>query len=165
MKKVTTLFTMALLIASLAYGQDKAIDYKTLLDKIPESIKGYSQDGDPDGMNMDMNGMAWASATRNFSNGDKNMSITIVDYHGAASMYTGFAMAWGNSMHFENESSIAGTTTVDGFPGVENYDKKEKSSSLILGVNERYYLSIQVDEDLDFAKSIVSTLKLSSLPE
>lgn len=165
MKKVSTIFTLALLTSSLAYAQDKAIDYKTLQDKIPSSIKGYSQVGDPDGMNMDMNGMSWSSATKKFTSGSKNLSVTIIDYHGASSMYTGFAMAWGNTMHFENESSIGGTTTVDGFNGVENYDKKDKSSTLVLGVNDRYYVSIEIDEDLDFAKSLVSELELSSLPE
>lgn len=157
--------TLALLMSTLSYAQEKSIDYKLLLNKIPSTIKGYTQEGDPDGMNMDMNGMSWSSATREFSNGDKNLSITIIDYHGAASMYTGFAMAWGNSMHFEDESSIAGTTTVDGLKGIENYDKKDKSSSLVLGVHDRYYLSIEVDDDLDFVKSIVSSLNLSSLPE
>ena len=163
MKKVSIVFMLALMTMSIVHGQDKAVDYKTLQEKIPSSIKGYSQDGDPDGMNMDMNGMSWSSATRQFINGDKSLTITIIDYHGAVNMYNGFAMAWGNSMHFENDESIGGTTTVDGFMGVENYDKRDKSSSLVLGVHDRYYVSIEADEDLDFVKSVASSLNLGSL--
>ncbi len=165
MKKTSILLTLFLFVASFLYAQDKAVDYKTLQAKIPSSIKGYSQKGDADGMNMDMNGMSWSSATKKFSKGEKSLTVTIIDYQGASAMYTGFAMAWGNTMHFEDESSIAGTTTVDGFKGMENYDKKDKSSTLVLGVHDRYYVSIEADENLNFVKSVVSSLKLSSLPK
>ncbi len=164
MKKISILLTLFLFAASFLYAQDKAIDYKVLQSKIPNTIKGYTQDGDPDGMNMDMGGMSWSSATKEFSKGDKSLTVTIIDYQGASEMYTGFAMAWGNSMHFEDETNITGTTTVNGFSGVESYDKKDKSSTLILGVHDRYYVSIEVDEDLNFIKSVASALKLSSLP-
>ncbi|MDN5201992.1 hypothetical protein QQ008_11480 [Fulvivirgaceae bacterium BMA10] len=167
MSKNLSMLFCAFFIAGICTAQDKkALDYKELQNKLPSSIKGYTQEGDADGGSMEMNGQSWSMASKSYKNGNKKMDISIIDYHTALAIFTQSTVIWNSAMSFENDDEKVGTTTVDGFNGWEQYDKKDNSSTLAFGVHDRYLVTIELsDENVNFAKSVATELGLGGLPK
>ncbi|UII34389.1 hypothetical protein LVD17_11270 [Fulvivirga ulvae] len=164
--KKTLLNLIILLSGTVLYAQDKAVHYKELQKHLPESLAGFTAEGDPDGNMFEMNEMSYSSAMREYSKGDSFLTITIMDYRGAASIYQGTTMAWTGNMAYEDEEQKAHSVTINGMNGWFSYNKADKESTLILGINGRYLITINItdNEDEDLAEEISRALNLKSLP-
>lgn len=165
MKKIL-LYLVVLMCGTAVHAQDKAVHYKELQKHLPESLAGFTAEGDPDGNMFEMNEMSYSSATREYRNGDSWLTITIMDYKGAASMYQGSTMAWSNGMSYEDEEQKAHSISIDGMNGWLSYDKSNKETSLFLGINERYLVTLNITENDDegLAEKIANSLNLKALP-
>lgn len=165
--KKSLLYLILLMCGTAVYAQEKAIHYKELQKHLPESLAGFTAEGDADGNMFETNEMSYSSATREYSKGDSWLTITIMDYKGAASMYQGSTMAWSNGMSYEDEEQKAHGVSIDGMNGWFSYDKSGKESSLILGINERYLVTVNITENDDegLAEKIASSLDLKNLPQ
>ncbi|GAA0892438.1 hypothetical protein GCM10009122_21170 [Fulvivirga kasyanovii] len=165
--KKPLLYLALLLFSTVAYAQDKAVHYKELQKHLPESLAGFTAEGDPDGNMFEMNDMSYSSAMREYSKGDSYLTVTIMDYKGAASMYQGSTMAWNNSMSYEDEEQKAHSVSINGMNGWFSYDKSNKETTLLLGINGRYLVTINIteNEDEDLAENIAKTLNLNGLPQ
>ncbi len=163
MKKILMLALTCFTVS--AFSQDKAIHYTELQKYLPSELMGYSHSADPDGSSFEMNGMSYSTAIQKYGKGDSEMDITIIDYHGALTMYSAASMAWGAGMSFEDADQKAEGTEIDGHKGWQVYDKKDQTTQLMLGVKDRYLVTIEADGDPQFARLVFSKLDLSRLPE
>ena len=151
----------------LVFAQDgKALHHSELKKYLPSSIAGYSAQGDPEGMTMEMNDMSYSQAHRDYRKGDSELNIMLIDYREAAAMYMQSTAMWQGNISMEDDHTKSGTTQVSGYNGWETYDKDDGSSQLMLGINDRYLLTLSGDKmSLESIKSIAGDLKLGGLPD
>lgn len=166
MKKILLTLTL-LFFWVLSNGQDQeVINYKELQKLIPANLAGFSGNGDPDGSTMSMNGMSFSSAERRYKKGDKDLSVTIVDYHGAATMYSSAAMAWTMNMQYEDDESKIEAFNEGDFNGIIEIMKKEAQTRLIGGYKNRYFVEIDLDgtNNKQTVLDILKALNINRLP-
>ena len=164
-----TLFGILFLCCSplLAFSQgEKALHHSELQKYLPSSVAGYAAEGDPEGVTMEMNDMSYSQAQREYRKGNNELNIILVDYREAAAMYMQSTAMWQGNISVEDDHTKSGTTQVNGYNGWEVYDKDEGSSQLVLGINDRYLVTLSADKmSLESIKSIASSLKLNGLPK
>jgi len=160
------LFALFVFFLSNVSAQDKAINYKELQNLLPSSLNGYALDDDKDGANFDMNGMSYSMAAGRYIKGESNLTVTLMDYKGAAALYQASTMAWTSGMSYEDDNQKAQGVTFDGFSGWEVIEKNSNTAQLIVGYKERYLITVEITEvsSADLNRAIVKSLKLSSLP-
>ncbi|MBL6449767.1 hypothetical protein JMN32_25880 [Fulvivirga sp. 29W222] len=164
--KKTLLYLALLLLGAAVQAQNKAVHYKELQKHLPASLAGFSAESAPEGNMFEMNEMSYSSAMREYSKGNSWLTITIMDYKGAAEMYEGSTMAWNNSMSYEDDQQKAHSVSINGMNGWFSYDKHNQESTLILGINGRYLITINITENADesLAEKVSKDLDLDSLP-
>jgi hypothetical protein len=163
----TLLTTLFIFIAgSLVFSQEKALNYKELQKFLPSEIMGYTASEDIDGSSFEMNGMSYSTAQQTYEKGDSYLNIMIMDYQGAAAMYSAAAMTWSSGMSFEDDDQKANSVSIDGYSGWLVYEKQDHVSELLVGVKDRYLIQVEVSEVNDgiLAQDIIKKLKLSDLP-
>jgi hypothetical protein len=160
------LLVIILMISSGLFGQSETMNYKDLQNYLPKSIPGYEA-GEPDGQTMNMQGMSFSSAEIEFTDDEGHfVRITLMDYVGAASMYQAATALWATGMSYEDDEKIARSVKLsDNIVGWEEFEKKEKNASLALGIGERFFLSIQADDqdNTDFVKSVANKMDIETL--
>ncbi|HEY8402419.1 MAG TPA: hypothetical protein VIK89_14220 [Cytophagaceae bacterium] len=147
-----------------AKGDTLAMPYQELQKYLP-SISGYEIDGEAKGSTTNMPGMSFSSIEQIYRKDDNRVKVSLIDYNAAYTMYTAATAIWSTGMSFEDNSQKANSVTIDGLSGWEVFKKNEKSAELILGVGDRFLLTITADgqENTDFVKSIAKDMELESL--
>ena len=103
-----------------------AADYKVWMPLMPEELGGLKRSGDPEGMNMEMNGKMWSSLHQEYSadNAERAASVTILGGKDAPGMGGFQAMS---SMKMETEDQIIKTIKVSGYNGVFNLERERNA--------------------------------------
>lgn len=166
MKRSITYLILLCGMGFTALGQSKVIHYKELQKHLPQELLGYTAEGDPQGNMFEMNDMSYSSALQEYTKGESTLSITIMDYQGAASMYQASTMAWANGMSYEDDEQKAHGITIDNMNGWLSYNKVDQETQLIMGCKDRYLVTINItnNSNEDLAKDVFNALKLSDLP-
>jgi hypothetical protein len=139
-----------------APGSVKAIDFNLLIPFLPNAPAGWTAE-DPDGMTMNYENGSWTTASRSYSSGDdKQATVSIMD---SAYYAVGGWEMWGRQYEMTTNDGYFKTGTVAGFPSWESYDKNSKSYGTLVGLNNRFMVSVTIDNgakaDLDlFLNSI-----------
>jgi hypothetical protein len=139
-----------------APGSVKAIDFNLLIPFLPNAPAGWTAE-DPDGMTMNYENGSWTTASRSYSSGDdKQATVSIMD---SAYYAVGGWEMWGRQYEMTTTDGYFKTGTVAGFPSWESYDKNSKSYGTLVGLNNRFMVSVTIDNgakaDLDlFLNSI-----------
>lgn len=148
-------------------GDTLAMPYKDLQKYLPKSVKGYDLDGEMKGQTMNMQGTSFSTAEAQYKKGDEEIEIVIIDYNNAYQMYTGLTSMWAMGMSVDNDDQKAGVITLknNSIKGWENFNKGSKSAELLLGVSERFYITIKAEKqtDTNFIKSVAESLDLDKL--
>lgn len=145
----------------------KAMHYEELIKYLPKSIDGYEKE-EPKGESVDMNGMSYSSANVEFKKGVNEIEVTILDYNAALSMYSMATAMWASGFKIDTSEEMAQSITIDdNIHGWESIKKKSKDASLLLGVNDRFLITIEADnqEDLSFLKEIAKSMNLKDLAD
>jgi hypothetical protein len=147
---------------SQAQKQVDPVNWRELIPFLVD-IEGFEAEGKPEGSTVAMGNYKISQVEREYSSGDKELRIMIIDGAYAQMAYAGIKMA----MNFEMDTSEQYTKkiTIKGFPGIENYEYEDKEGQVILLVAERFV--VQLDEenvpDTSEAKTIVEMLDLEGL--
>ncbi|MEM7106672.1 MAG: hypothetical protein AAF519_00505 [Bacteroidota bacterium] len=166
MKTTISLFAL-LLVAFVAVAQDnKAVSYKELQKHLPGKIAGFTASGDPDGQSMSMNGMSYAMASQDYEKDKEQMTVTIMDYKGAGSLYSAAAMAWTMNMEYEDDEKKVSSFKDGDFHGMIEVGKEYKEVTITSGYKERYFVQIQIQgsDDESSARKVLKELRLTNLP-
>jgi hypothetical protein len=145
----------------------KAIHYEELLKYLPETIDGYHINGEPKGSSMDMQGASYSSAEIEFKNENGNrIDIVLIDYNAAYSMYSMATAMWSSGFKIDTSEEIAQSLNFeDNINGWESFKKKSKHASIILGLGDRFLLTIEGDnqKDTEALKNIAKSMKIKEL--
>jgi hypothetical protein len=130
-KSILLFVFVFLMIAVMA----NAADYKVWMPLLPEELGGLKRSGEPEGMNMEMNGKMWSSLHQEYSadNPERAASVTILGGKDAPGMEGFQAMS---SMKMETEDQIIKTIKVSGYNGVFNLEKGEKRGTLMISLRQ-----------------------------
>lgn len=145
----------------------KAMHYEELMKYLPESVTGYEKE-EPKGESVEMSGMSFSSANVRFTKGNDDINVTLLDYNAAMSMYSMATAMWASGFKIDNSEETAQSVSIaDNINGWETLKKKSRDASLVLGVNDRFLVTIEGNnqKSLDFFKEIAKTMDLKKLAE
>lgn len=145
----------------------KAMHYEELMKYLPESVKGYEKE-EPKGESVEMSGMSFSSANVRFTKGNDDINVTLLDYNAAMSMYSMATAMWASGFKIDNSEETAQSVSIaDNINGWETLQKKSKDASLILGVNDRFLVTIEGNnqKNTDLFKEIAKSMDLKKLTE
>jgi hypothetical protein len=144
----------------------ETLHYDELIKFLPTSINGYSSD-EPNGGSIDMSGMSYSSAEVRFIDDEDNeINITLLDYNAALSMYSMTTAMWASGLKIDTKDEFAQSIKFDdNINGWETYQKKTGTASLILGIGNRFLLTIEGDKqkNCDNLKEIAKSMDLKEL--
>lgn len=147
-------------------AQVELMNYTDLQFYLPTSIENYKA-GEPGGSTMEMEGMSFSSAEIEFTGSDgKTIKITLMDYSLAQNMFKMATAAWGSGINFEDDESKIQTFKIsEKIAGWEEFRKKENEAQIAIGIGERFFLSIEANEQkgIDFIKEIALNMELDEL--
>ncbi|HID30606.1 MAG TPA: hypothetical protein EYP19_11460 [Desulfobacterales bacterium] len=143
MKKVSVVFWLSLLLFPVSA---EAIDYKAWIPLLPGTLGGNPRSGDPEGMNMEMGANKWASLNQEYASGDgeKSVELSIMAGMGAPQVQGYQAMA-GMNMQMETGDEIVKTVTVSGRKAMLTLDKKDKTGTLVIYLENYAVVVLQAD--------------------
>ena len=140
-----------------------AVPAKTLAGFLPTSIPGYTLEGDPETMEMDMQGAKYTHAQGTYKNGDKRIQVSIFDYNYIA----GLSMAYSAmlNMNLETNEESFHSEKMSGFPGWIQWKKKSNEGSIGVVVNDRIFVVTQANNGvtIDEAKNAANAVNYSGI--
>ncbi|MCB2220797.1 MAG: hypothetical protein KQI35_10410 [Bacteroidetes bacterium] len=147
-------------------NQADVLDHHHLQSYLPEKIEGYEA-GSPEGQTTTVQGLTFSSASIEFSNStDGYINITLLDYAGASNMYQAAVATWSAGITFDNDQvNFKEINWSEKIIGWEQFHKSDKISYLALGIAERFFLTIEANQqnDTELVKSIAHKMDLQKL--
>jgi len=152
-----------------AKGDTLAMHYKDLQGYLPE-IAGYTKNGGPKGDMVKMPDMgSWSQVQQNYTNGDKKISIKIIDYNGSPTGFSGIKGLYQLGAASEDDERKAGTVDL-GIKEVSAYEtvyKQRHDARISLFITDRFLVDIEStgSNDMDILTPIAKGIAASGLAE
>jgi len=141
----------------------KSVSFRVLMDMLPERTQGFVRDGKPQGARYSTQGVSYSFASKDYRNGDREMTISLNDYLGAEYIATAQSA---QQFEYESTDGYAKSIEVDGIPGWISYDYDDREGTLFLSLDQRFYATVQAEntteEELKGAASDVKLGRLKS---
>lgn len=152
-----------------AKGDTLAMPYKDLEAYLPD-ISGYTKDGGPQGSQTNIPGAGnWATAEQNYTNGDKHIKVSMVDYNASFQSLQGLTAAYkmGWSSEDDNQKQQKVDLGVNDAAAYETIYKKDKHATMAIVVADRFMISIDMtgDNDEGNLKNVAKSINLGKLAE
>lgn len=150
-----------------AKGDTLAMPYKELQAFLPD-ITGYTKSGGPKGNQMNMPGMgSWSQAEQQYENGDKRMSVKIVDYNASYAAFSGVTALYKMGFSSEDDSKKQGSVDL-GIKNVAAYEtvyKQEPNAQIAMIVADRFFVEIESNgsNDMGLVTGIAKSIAGSGL--
>ena len=140
---------------------------KQLEKYLPETMPGFATADAPAGQTMQMPGMHYSQASRTYHQGSKELTVSLVDYNGAASLFTAASglMAMGMEMEDDDQRMANADLGQPGLKAFETYGKKDHRSSVVVTVNGRFLATVEANDqpDTEAVKSAAKSLNYDGL--
>lgn len=144
-----------------AKGDTISMPYKDLQKFLPSNIAGYTKDGDPKGESMSMVGMSYSTASQVYKNGDAEITVNIMDYNASYAAFGAATAMFATGFSVDNDQEHLGAVDlgISGVKAWEDVKKKEKKSTVMAGVNDRFLVTaegrnVETDAVKDAIKSV-----------
>ena len=139
-----------------------AVPAKTLAGFLP-SVSGYSAKGEPETMEMEMNGAKYSHAMQTYENGDKRIKVSILDYNYIAGLSAAYGMMM--NMNLETNDESMHSEQFGGNPGWVDWKKKSNSGTVGVVVGDRIYVVVEAQNGatLDDLKSVANSVNYSAI--
>jgi hypothetical protein len=149
-------------LSSQAQEQVDPVNWRELIPFLVD-IPGFEAEDDAEGSTMSMGNYKVSQVEREYSSGDKELRIMIIDGAYSQMAYAGIKMA----MNFEIDTSdeYVKKVTIKGFPGIEKYEYEDKDGQVMLLVAERFVVQVEGENipDTSELKTITEGLDLEGL--
>ncbi|GAA4382532.1 hypothetical protein GCM10023186_22950 [Hymenobacter koreensis] len=131
-----------------ASGDTISLPYQELRNYLPHKLAGFVRDGAPQGESVSLGGVNYSTCEQYYRKGKQRLKVQLVDYNGASALYAGAtAMMAAGFTQEDDEQLMRGCDL--GIPNVLGYEtlqKKEGRASVALGVGDRFFLSVELDQ-------------------
>ena len=146
---------------------DKILPPEKIIKLIPSRVTDFHPDGDTKSKVIKLGNIQYSVAERNFA-AYKNRSIKILlfDYKEAPIMYKQATRKWSNFATIENDSLILRPAIMTDCTGWESYNVYKKNSQIMLGVCDRFFLTLEgTNVELEVLSKIVQGFKFDTFPK
>jgi hypothetical protein len=128
-----------------AKGDTISIPYADLQKLLPSSISGYTKEGDPKGESMNMAGMSYSTASQVYKNGEAEITVNIMDYNASYAAFGAATAMFATGFSVDNADEHLGAVDlgISGVKAWEDVKKKEKRSTIMAGVNDRFLVTVE----------------------
>jgi hypothetical protein len=149
-----------------AKGDTISMPYADLQKLLPSSISGYTKDGDPKGESISMVGMSYSTASQVYKNGDAEITVNIMDYNASYAAFGAATAMFATGFSVDNAEEHLGAVDlgISGVKAWEDVKKKEKRSTIMAGVNDRFLVTAEGrNVDTDVVKDAIKSVEFSKL--
>jgi PGF-CTERM protein len=134
-------------IASAEAQTTQAVHFSTLIEFLPDDPPGWDGE-EPEGMMYTIQDGSWSMANKGYTkSGDEDVTaeVGIMD---SAFYPVGWYALWSGPFAFEYESTegYLKSATVKGYPAKEIYDKETEDYTLLVGINERFFVFVDTND-------------------
>lgn len=148
-------------------GDTLALPYKELQRYLPAAVSGFATADAPAGQTMQLPGMHYSQATRAYHAGNKRLTVTLVDYNGAAALFTAASglMALGMEMEDDNQRMNSADLGQPGLKAIETYGKQDHKATMLVAVNDRFIATVEANDqpDTEAVKAVAKSLDYAEL--
>jgi hypothetical protein len=149
-----------------AKGDTISMPYAELQKLLPSNISGYTKDGDPKGESINMVGMSYSTASQVYKNGDAEITVNIMDYNASYAAFGAATAMFATGFSVDNDQEHLGAVDlgISGVKAWEDVKKKEKRSTIMAGVNDRFLISAEGrNVDVEVVKDAIKAVGLEKL--
>jgi hypothetical protein len=128
-----------------AKGDTISIPYGDLQKMLPSGISGYNKEGDPKGESVNMMGMSYSTASQVYKSGDGEITLNIMDYNASYAAFGAATAMFATGFSVDNDQEHLGAIDlgISGVKAWEDVKKKEKRSTVMAGVNDRFLVTAE----------------------
>lgn len=144
-------------------GKIEAVDFRALKELLPE-IKGWEKKN-PRGERTAFGQFGISNAEANYVLGEAKVNLKITDSAGYSMMIAPFSIFLQSGYEEEDEEHYKKTTSVKGFPAIEEFYPSEKRGSLTVIVKNRFIVEAEGNniERVNTLHDFLSTVDLKKL--
>jgi hypothetical protein len=149
-----------------AKGDTISMPYADLQKLLPSNISGYTKDGDPKGESVNMIGMSYSTASQVYKNGDAEITVNIMDYNASYAAFGAATAMFATGFSVDNAEEHLGAVDlgISGVKAWEDVKKKEKRSTIMAGVNDRFLVTAEGrNVETDVVKDAIKSVEFSKL--
>lgn len=150
-----------------AQSSDKILTPEQIIKLIPGKIKEFYSSSDTKSKIIKLGNIQYSMAEKSFSASRKrSIKILLFDYKEAQIMYSQVTRKWSTFTTVESDSLILRPTVMNDCTGWESYNVHRKNSQILLGVCDRFFLTVEgTNVDLEFLKKVVQEFKFETFPK
>lgn len=132
---------------------------------LPENIEGFAAQSKPVTRVVKIGTLSYSLAEQSFSKSKRKIKILLFDYNNALIMYSQATGKWKDMPTIESDSVISRYIELPDCIGRESFNKINNTSQILLGVCDRFYLTLAGERiELETLRSIISLFDLSKFP-
>lgn len=129
---------------------------------VPAKIDGFMADGKAKTRLVMIGTLSYSLAERSFKRRKKKIKMLLFDYNNALIMYNQATGKWKDMPTIESDSLLTRYIEMPDYIGRESFNKINNTSQIVLGVGDRFYLTLAGERiDLETLRSIVSLFDLA----
>ena len=134
---------------------------------IPDKITEFHSSGDKKSKVIKLGNIQYSMVEKHFSgSGQRTIKILLFDYKEAPIMYNQVTRQWSAFAPIESDSLILRPATIADCTGWESYNVYRKNSQILLGVCNRFFLTVEgTNVDLESLKKVVQSFKFETYPK
>ncbi|HRK28674.1 MAG TPA: hypothetical protein PK239_15480 [Chitinophagales bacterium] len=154
--------------ARRAAGDTLPLHFSDLKNYLPKAIAGFTPDGEPKGQTMNFQGASYSATEQRFVDSQGNsITVMIQDYNGLPELYGMATMTLKTKMTFENDEQWLKTLHlgIEDVGALETYNKSSKDATVVVGVGDRFFISISGAglPDTEKLKTVAKSLPLQEM--
>lgn len=132
---------------------------------LPKEIEGFTTQSRPVTRLIKIGTLSYSLAEQSFSKSKRKIKILLFDYNNALIMYSQATNKWKDMPTIENDSVISRFIELNDCIGRESFNKINNTSQILLGISDRFYLTLAGERiDLETLHGIVRLFDLSQFP-
>jgi len=150
-----------------AQADVEVLSANQIIELIPSKISGFYSSSDPVSKVMKLGTLRYTVAEKTFSASKKrSVKILLFDYKEASIMYNQATRKFNTFTPLESDSLILRSVMMTDCTGWESYNVHQKNSQILLGICNRFFLTIEgTGVDLETLKKVVRQFKFEAFPK
>jgi hypothetical protein len=158
---------MGYALVTSAQTDEKILAPEKIIKLIPDKVKGYYPEGEAQSKAIKLGTLHYSMAEKNFSGSHKrSIKILLFDYKEAPIMYNQATRKFSTFIPIESDSLIMRSVLMSDCKGWESYNVNRKNSQILLGVCNRFFLTVEgTNVDLESLKKVVENFKFEAFPK
>lgn len=146
---------------------DKILGPEKIIKLIPATVSDFHANGDAKSKVIKLGNIQYSMAEKNFSAyKERSIKILLFDYKEAPIMYKQATRKWSTFTAVENDSLIMRPAIMTDCTGWESYNVHKKNSQIMLGVCDRFFLTLEgTNVELETLNKVVQNFKFETFPK